>query len=417
METFNIAKGIVLQLARKGHIAYFAGGWVRDFLMQHPSEDIDIATSASPAEILDLFPDTILVGLNFGVVIIVNGSHQFEVATFRKDEGVKDGRRPETISQATPEEDASRRDFTINGMFYDLVENKILDYVGGREDLNHKIVRAIGDPQIRFFEDRLRMLRAFRFASRFGFTIDLETQDAIRENASYLFPAVAPERVWQEFNKMAAYPRFDQALVEMHRLTLLDEIFPELKGMHIKELRQKVDSYAHFPPSCPTIVYLAELLEEKPIREKIQIAKRIRATSKDIQLLEYLDRLFSRFTKDFEGKTVDFLEWVHLFAHPNYPLGLSIMAARQPALKRGDFLKRYAALFKKLEIHVQRVVQNRPLISSSHLLQRGVLPGKEMGDLLRLAEKIAVCEDCSDPCVVLDKLFGKENHAASFPDS
>ena len=171
-----------------------------------------------------------------------------------------DGRHPQGIEMSTPLEDALRRDFTINGMFYDPLEEVIHDYVIGQEDIRLGLIRTIGNPHERFFEDRLRMLRAFRFSARFGFAIDFETQEAIRENADQLFPAVAMESVWQEFNKMVAYPRFDQALIEMHRLTLLDVIFPEITDMHIKELRQKIQHFHLFPSPCPTILYLMEIL-------------------------------------------------------------------------------------------------------------------------------------------------------------
>jgi len=132
-EAFAHARAIVTKLVRTGYIAYFAGGWVRDYVMGHPSEDIDIATNASPAEIMDLFPHTILVGLAFGVVIVVIEGHQFEVATFRKDVGYLDGRHPSGIEMSTPQEDALRRDFTINGMFYDPLEEVIHDFVQGGE--------------------------------------------------------------------------------------------------------------------------------------------------------------------------------------------------------------------------------------------------------------------------------------------
>jgi poly(A) polymerase len=269
MDVLTHATAIVKKLVRAGFIAYFAGGWVRDHVMGHDSADIDIATSAAPLEIMDLFPNTILVGLAFGVVIVVIEGHQFEVATFRKDLHYINGRKPEGIELSTPEEDALRRDFTINGLFYDPLEHIIHDYVHGIEDIKKGIIRTIGNPHERFFEDRLRMLRAFRFSARFGFAIDPVTQQAIKENANKFFPAVAMERVWQEFNKMASYPRFDQAIVEMHRLELLDEIFPELRGLHLKELRHFVSAYAHFPKSCPTILYLMELFPALSLEQKI----------------------------------------------------------------------------------------------------------------------------------------------------
>ena len=179
-DAFKHAKSIVAKLSRAGYTAYFAGGWVRDYVMGHPSEDIDIATNAAPAEIMDLFPHTILVGLAFGVVIVVIEGHQFEVATFRKDLQYIDGRHPQGIEMSTPREDALRRDFTINGMFYDPLEEVIHDFVHGQEDIRLGIIRTIGNPHERFFEDRLRMLRAFRFSSRFSFSIDPETQEAIQ---------------------------------------------------------------------------------------------------------------------------------------------------------------------------------------------------------------------------------------------
>src|SRR3984885_11348242 len=185
------AIAVVKKLSEAGHIAYFAGGWVRDFLMQHPSDDIDIATSATVEEVQSLFSKTIPVGSAFGIIIVVEGTHQFEVATFRKEFGYFDGRRPTRVERATPEEDALRRDFTINGMFWDPLEKKLYDYVGGQEDLHQGLIRAIGNPHERFYEDRLRMMRAVRYATRFHFPIEAKTYEAIRDHAHALLPSVA----------------------------------------------------------------------------------------------------------------------------------------------------------------------------------------------------------------------------------
>src|SRR3990167_4716975 len=171
MTAFSIACDIVKKLNSLGFIAYFAGGWVRDFLMNRTSDDIDIATSATVEDLQRIFQKTIPVGVSFGIIIVVEKGHQFEVATFRKDEGSRDGRRPISIEPATPEKDAERRDFTINGLFYDPIEKKILDFVQGREDIKLGVIRAIGNPHDRFLEDRLRMIRAVRYASRFHFSI------------------------------------------------------------------------------------------------------------------------------------------------------------------------------------------------------------------------------------------------------
>ena len=230
MTHLDLAKEIVQRLSQAGYTAYFAGGWVRDYLMKHPSDDIDIATDAPTEVILQLFPRTILVGLSFGVVVVVMKGQQFEVATFRRDIDYTDGRKPTRVERSSPEEDASRRDFTINGMFYDPVEEIVHDYVNGTADIKLGVIRTIGDPYLRFSEDRLRMIRAVRFSARFGFVIDQDTQEAILANAETLFPAVAMERVWQEFCKMVRFPNVDHAMIELHRLGLASRDLPSVAG-------------------------------------------------------------------------------------------------------------------------------------------------------------------------------------------
>lgn len=403
-DIFTHAKAIVTKLVRAGYIAYFAGGWVRDYVMGHPSEDIDIATNASPVEIMDLFSQTILVGLAFGVVIVVIEGHQFEVATFRKDLHYTDGRHPEKIEMSTPREDALRRDFTINGMFYDPLENVIHDYVHGQEDIRRGVIRTIGNPHERFFEDRLRMLRAFRFAARFAFAIDPETQEAIRENADKLFPSVAMERVWQEFNKMVAYPRFDQALMDMHRLTLLDVIFPEFAGMHIKDMRQQVKHFSFFPPQCPPILYVMEVLNSLPFAQKIEIAKRLKASNKDWKLLEFMEMLNQAIIQEKQTGVVDLHQWATLFAHPDWEMGMRVLAARYADDKYAYFFQKYAERFKQLETHIQRMRTGKPLVTAALLQQQGILAGKKMGLLLKEAEKIAVNENLNESTLILAKL-------------
>lgn len=236
MSCFDVAYRIVQQLKSHGFTAYFAGGWVRDFLMNHPSDDIDIATDATTQDISRIFEKTIPVGIQFGIIIVVLEDHHFEVATFRKDHGYEDGRRPIGVEQASPEEDARRRDFTINGMFYDPLEEKILDYVGGQQDLEKKLVKAIGNPHQRFIEDRLRMIRAIRYSCRFQFNLDDNTKNAIITHANSLFPSVAIERVWQEFSKMAQFGDFRKFLISLHEVELLQTIFPDLKQIDTQTL-------------------------------------------------------------------------------------------------------------------------------------------------------------------------------------
>ena len=172
---------IVKQLRERGFQALFAGGWVRDYLLGKRGMDVDIATDATPQEIAEIFEKTVPVGANFGVMIVVVEGTPYEVATFRRDGNYVDGRHPVTVEFSEACEDAQRRDFTINGMFYDPIENKVIDYVHGQEDLSKKILKAIGNPEARFREDHLRMLRAVRFATRLGFALDPATAAAIQK--------------------------------------------------------------------------------------------------------------------------------------------------------------------------------------------------------------------------------------------
>lgn len=401
-DPFEQAKSIVAKLVRAGYTTYFAGGWVRDFVLGHPSEDIDIATEASAAEIMDLFPHTILVGLAFNVVIVVLEGHQFEVATFRKDLQYVDGRHPVGIEMANPREDALRRDFTINGLFYDPLEEEIHDFVHGLEDIRGGVIRAIGNPYDRFFEDRLRMLRAFRFSARFGFNIDGETQEAIRQNADKLLPSVAMERVWQEFTKMAAYPKFDDAIVQMHRLSLLDVIFPEIVGMHIKDLRHKVNHFSHFPSDCPTILYLMEILHTLSLETKIEIAKRLKVPNRDLKLIEFMEQLNACVAQDSQDR----YRLVSLLAQPDWELCLKILALRYPD---GQLLEKYYLRYAQLEKAIKRLQEGKPLVSSGFLQQQGIKPGKKMGLLLKEAELIAINENLDDPEKVLAKLLTSPN--------
>ncbi len=404
MDHYHLAKTIVSKLNREGFIAYFTGGWVRDFVMGHPSEDIDIATNATPIQIMNLFPQTILVGLAFGVVIVVFEGHQFEVATFRKDLPYQDGRRPEGIVLSTPQEDASRRDFTINGMFYDPLNEEIHDFVHGQRDINQKIIRTIGDPNERFFEDRLRMLRAFRFASRFGFAIEMETQDAIREFASKLLPSVAMERIYQEFKKMAAYPRFDEALAEMHQLGLLTAIFPELIHVHLRDLRQLVSSFKHFPPGSLPIFYLLKLFPEYPLEKKIEICRRLRASNKELQDVELAEQISHLLKRTSIQEAIEPYEWAIMMANSQFKLLSNIILASFSEDKRDKMLADLDQTAKELQPHILRHQQKQSMVTSSDLKNFGIAPSKKMGQLLKAAEKMAVNENILDKNILLNRL-------------
>ncbi|MDF7799484.1 HD domain-containing protein [Pontiellaceae bacterium B1224] len=222
------ALNVVQQLQDKGYIALFAGGCVRDELLGREPKDYDVATDALPEEVESMFPKTLPIGKAFGVIAVIDGKEMIEVATFREEIGTLDGRHPESIQFSAAKEDALRRDFTINGMFYDPVQEKLHDYVHGQRDLKNRIITAIGDPAERFREDHLRMLRAVRFTHNLGFTLDPDTEAAIREMA-HLIKKISAERIEAELTRtLTDSAKPGDALKHLHELGLMQYTLPEL---------------------------------------------------------------------------------------------------------------------------------------------------------------------------------------------
>ena len=230
MTARDAAMGIVKTLRDAGFSAYFAGGCVRDLLMGKACADYDVATSAKPDRIRALFARTIPVGEAFGVVLVLDQEHRFEVATFRADGPYTDGRHPDTVTFTDVEGDVRRRDFTINGMMFDPVEERVIDLVGGRADLDAKVIRAIGEPRARFEEDRLRLVRAVRFSARLGFAIECATREAIVALAPRVV-SVSPERIAGEIELMLADRSRGRAFRRLDELGLLAHLLPEVAAM------------------------------------------------------------------------------------------------------------------------------------------------------------------------------------------
>ncbi|OGN63749.1 MAG: hypothetical protein A3E80_01665 [Chlamydiae bacterium RIFCSPHIGHO2_12_FULL_49_9] len=389
------ARILVETLSKAGFIAYYAGGWVRDYLLNHPSDDIDIATNAPPETVQALFPHTVPIGISFGIVLVLIDGHPYEVATFRRDLDYKDGRRPSQIEFATPIEDARRRDFTINGMFFDPIKSEILDYVEGQKDLKAKIIRAIGNPHQRIKEDRLRMIRAIRLSCRFNFKIDPLTESAIRDHAKELFPAVAIERIWQELVKGHAFGKLHPMLVQLHEFGLLSAIFPELADLPLKTLEKRLSPLDHYPPSAPPIASILALFPNTPLPDLLSLCKKLKLSGQDLQFTEYL------FNARALHKATLF-EWAHLYAHPLSEIALQILAAHAPHPK--EFLQEHSERQEKLHKSIQRIKTQKPVVGSQELLKEGILPGKKMGDLLKEAEKISINDEIDEPKPVIEKL-------------
>lgn len=302
----DAALAILRTLREAGHVAYFAGGCVRDRLLGLKPKDHDVATSAPPGEVRKLFRNTQAVGAAFGVILVRLYGQQIEVATFRTDGSYSDGRRPDSIRFATPEEDALRRDFTINGLFLDPLSGEIIDFVGGRGDLSARILRAIGNPAERFAEDYLRMLRAIRFAARFGLTIDPTTASAIRSQASQI-RKISPERVGDELRRMLSAPTFATAFRLLRELGLLAEVFRFLPApdVHTLDLVPKLEAGAHPFAFVVAAAYiddgydptagLTELLTPKRIETAVTGLRRALRLSNDesVSVAEILTSLYT----------------------------------------------------------------------------------------------------------------------------
>jgi len=265
MDLKAAATDIARRLQEAGHTAYFAGGCVRDELLGHDPHDYDIATSAKPAEVRKLFPHTQAVGAHFGVILVMEHGRAFEVATFRSDHEYLDGRRPEMVTFSTPEEDAERRDFTINGMFHDPVADKFIDFVGGRADLDSQTLRAIGDAAARFREDKLRLLRAVRFAARFGYKIDPATWEALRTHAADIH-AVSAERIREEVLKIFAHPTRVRGFDLLDESGLLREILPEVDKL------KGCEQPPQFHPEGDVFVHTRAMLELLPPEAEVSVA-------------------------------------------------------------------------------------------------------------------------------------------------
>lgn len=258
----DLASEVARRLAARGHRALFAGGCVRDILLGQEPKDFDVATSARPEQVVEAFPHAILVGIQFGVVRVRHRGSEFEVATFRREGEYVDGRHPSQVTFADEREDALRRDFTINGMFLDPATGEVIDHVGGRADLAARVVRAIGDARARFGEDHLRLVRAVRFAARFGFAIEEGTFAAIREMAP-LVTTVSAERVRDELLKTLAGPDPRRGVELLDAAGLLPHILPEVAAL--KGVPQPPDFHPEGDVWVHTLLVLGQL--ERPSAE------------------------------------------------------------------------------------------------------------------------------------------------------
>ncbi len=363
-EVRKTATEIVRALVDQGHVAYFAGGCVRDRLLGIEPLDYDVATDARPEAVRDIFRRTQRVGESFGVVLVRSGGVTVEVATFRTDGVYSDGRHPDEVEFSDEEHDASRRDFTINGLFEDPLNDRIIDYVEGRADLEKRIIRAIGDPAARIAEDRLRMLRAVRFAARFGFSIDEDTAAAISTNAATL-SGVSRERIGQELKRMLTNESRGVAAWELQYLGL------DVPALNESNLKVAPTRLGRLPAETPYPTALAAWLLDRHV-ESGQY-DRIAARWSSALMLSNMDR----------GKLLACLDAFQTLCTSWGRLGVAgqkRLAAR-PEFTEG--LRILQTVDRQAFIDVRRRVTElaesglapAPLLTGDDLLEMGIEPG------------------------------------------
>jgi len=424
LKDFSIS---ILQVIRQhGFQAYLVGGCVRDLLLQREPADYDVATSATPAQVMEIFPDTYAVGVQFGVVLVpmpeqgISADENIspkakavEVATFRSDLGYSDGRRPDEVRFShDPREDVARRDFTINGMLLDPLTNEVLDFVGGRKDLEAGIIRTIGDPEKRFAEDKLRMLRAVRFAARFEFEIETETLGAIQRQAQEI-QVVSRERVRDELTKMLTEGHARRAFLLLDESGLLREVLPEISTMkgvqQPPEFHPEGDVFVHtlllldnLPCPCPPTLAWGALLHDvgKPATFRVapdrirfdnhvdvgvkiaeEICERLRFSARDTEQVLALVDNHMRFGHATRMKESTLKKFIRL---PGFDEHLALH--RADSLASHGNLSTYEFIQKKIAETPPEKIRPAPLVTGDDLIAAGYAQGPKFREILEAVE-------------------------------
>jgi putative nucleotidyltransferase with HDIG domain len=423
----DFAISIIQTLRQHGFQAYLAGGCVRDLLLQREPADYDIATSAIPEQVMEILPDTYAVGAQFGVVLVpvpeerrANGNenasakaHAVEVATFRSDLGYSDGRHPDEVRfSLDPREDVARRDFTINGMMLDPVSGEVLDFVGGRKDLEAGIIRAIGDPARRFAEDKLRMLRAVRFAARFEYFIEGNTLAAIQRGAHEI-TVVSRERIRDELTRMLIEGHARRAFLLLDESALLKEVLPEISVMkgveQPSEFHPEGDVFVHtllllenLPHPCPSTLAWGALLHDvgKPATFRVapdrirfdnhvdvgvkiaeEICSRLRFSNDDTEQVLALVDNHMRFGHVGRMKESTLKRFLRL---PRFDEHLALHRADSLASHRN--LSTYEFIRQKLAEIPPEKIRPVALVTGDDLIAAGYAPGPKFREILEAVE-------------------------------
>jgi tRNA nucleotidyltransferase/poly(A) polymerase len=411
MESQALAREVIAKLRGAGHRAYLVGGCVRDLLLGVPPKDYDISTDARPDRIMDLFPNSGRVGAHFGVVLVRSVFAQVEVATFRSDQEYTDGRRPDAVHFETdPAKDAQRRDFTVNGLMMDPDSGEVLDFVGGRADLQRGVIRAIGDPQARFREDHLRLLRAIRFAARLKFQIEPATFDAIHENHASILK-VAAERVRDELLRILTEGGARYGFELLDATGLLVDILPEIAAMkgvqqppqyhpegdvwiHTLLMLQQLD---HPTPALAMGVLLHDVGKpptfrvadrirfdghvEEGVRMAHAILHRLRFSRDDMEQVEALVANHMRFKDAGRMKESTLKRFLRL---PKFEEHLELHRLDCSSSNRN--LEAYEMVKRKLSEFPDEHLKPQPLLTGDDLIAAGYSPGPRFAEILTAVE-------------------------------
>ncbi|MBI5152155.1 CCA tRNA nucleotidyltransferase [Candidatus Peregrinibacteria bacterium] len=416
------AQKLVQLLRDHGYEAYWAGGCVRDMLLGIHPKDFDIATSATPDQLQKLLPRTLEIGKKFGVILAIVNEHHFEIATFRSDSGYSDGRRPDAVIFTNAKEDAIRRDFTINALFYDPIKDKIIDYVDGQKDIQEKIIRFIGDPHKRILEDHLRILRAVRFKNTLGFQYHPDTYAAVKKHAN-LISKISCERIRDEFIKIMYSKNLRQAFEDLSETGLLSQIIPELEKLRGVsqpiQYHQEGDVWEHtmralnaLPPTASIDTRIAVLFHDIGKPQTFKVRERIRFDGHCEVSAEISQKILSRLR--FPKKDIDRITWLikhhmmfiplvemsvgrrrHWFLQENFLDLMEVFRADAMGAEPQD-LSLYNQVMELYRHDLSRVPEKpKPLLTGAEIMKAlNLKPGRRIGEILaqlleqQLAHKI-----------------------------